>query len=225
MILVTIISCAIMIILVSHAEISSLRKLVLSVLIVITTAIVCVKIYLWRRSYLRISSLLPHLNQHDAILDVGAGDGCLTKALQNLGYNAVALDVVDAGTCTKSTIFDGEHIPFEDKSYDVAIVSFVLHHVKDQDAMLRELRRVSKKVLVFEDIPHNHTIDKYLTQLHSHSSWGHNNKGFHMEAAWRQKFSEHGFNTISTKSIPRFYYPFSDKPLIYPIHRSFFVLV
>ena len=161
----------------------------------------------------------------DKILDVGSGDGCITSEIVNRGYNVRAIDVVDKGKCFIPETFDGKTIPFNDKEFDVGIVSFVLHHVDDQIDMLRELRRVCKRVLILEDIPGKNWLDKFLISEHSRSDWGGGNVGnFHSLHEWEQIFADIGLRTVHVEKVNRLYYPFSDRPWFYPINRAFMVL-
>ena len=47
--------------------------------------------------------------------------------------------------------FDGRSIPFLDGSFDVSLVSNVLHHASDPAALLREVRRVTRKRIIVKD--------------------------------------------------------------------------
>jgi ubiquinone/menaquinone biosynthesis C-methylase UbiE len=51
------------------------------------------------------------------------------------------------------TNHDGRRLPFADKAFDVGVCKNVLHHMPDRrsaTALLRELKRVSKKALIVE---------------------------------------------------------------------------
>jgi ubiquinone/menaquinone biosynthesis C-methylase UbiE len=43
-------------------------------------------------------------------------------------------------------------VPFKNKEFDTAIILYVLHHVKNWKFVINELKRVSKKVVIFEVI-------------------------------------------------------------------------
>src|SRR5262245_22784366 len=51
--------------------------------------------------------------------------------------------------------FNGKHLPHADKSFDVVCFVDVLHHTNDPATLLREARRVARKLVVLKD----HTMD------------------------------------------------------------------
>jgi len=148
----------------------------------------------------------PFLKRSDKILEIGAGSGDIAKVLKNLDYNVAALDVQDISFWDdiRPIIYDGKKMPFSDKSFDVALLITVLHHTKDPEAILREAKRVSKKVIVIEDI-FTDPFQKYLTFVmdsfinlefinHPHS-----NKD---DAAWREVFKRLGFRILGSEKYP-----------------------
>ena len=46
------------------------------------------------------------------------------------------------------TVFDGERVPADDGAFDLVLLSHVLEHVPDPEALLREAARVSRAVLL-----------------------------------------------------------------------------
>lgn len=49
------------------------------------------------------------------------------------------------------TLYDGTHFPFTDKSFDTSLAVFVLHHTTDPIAVLKEMKRTSDRVILFEE--------------------------------------------------------------------------
>jgi SAM-dependent methyltransferase len=102
-----------------------------------------------------VSRLLPPQGPC-SLLDVGAGDGSLGAALQAFrpGTTVVGLEVA-LRTATRPGVrmvrFDGRRIPFADGSFDVALLSNVLHHAGDPLALLIEVRRVARKRIIIKD--------------------------------------------------------------------------
>lgn len=90
------------------------------------------------------------------VLDVGAGDCLLAAALRKLRRSRVTcVDVEIRGETDIPVIrFDGLHLPFPDRSFDVVLLSYVLHHLDSPAELLRECARTCRgRVLVVEDAP------------------------------------------------------------------------
>lgn len=73
------------------------------------------------------------------VLDVGAGDGRLARALRGAGAHVVAVDADPEMAGFTAALPD---LPFEDDAFDVAVACFVLNHVDDPRASVTELARV-----------------------------------------------------------------------------------
>jgi ubiquinone/menaquinone biosynthesis C-methylase UbiE len=124
------------------------------------------KIYLhrarWTARYLR-----RFIARENSVLDIGAGDCRLAEFLQRrIGCEVVPVDVEDFNeTDLPLTLFDGKRLPFDDDSFDVVLLIFVLHHAEDAKACLEEARRVAReRVIVFEDITTN-IWDRFMFRI------------------------------------------------------------
>lgn len=85
------------------------------------------------------------------ILDYGSGKDCkLAKYLNN--ENVWSADIMDSNNI-KYTKIKNKLLPFKNKEFDLVIVSSVLHHCNDPKKILNELKRISKYILIIEDIP------------------------------------------------------------------------
>ncbi len=83
------------------------------------------------------------------ILDVGCGGGFVAKALTDLGYDVVGIDLsaaaVGAATAANAGRFAvarGEVLPFASNSFDAVVCSEVLEHVASPTMVLSEIARV-----------------------------------------------------------------------------------
>jgi SAM-dependent methyltransferase len=106
-----------------------------------------------------LAAVLPR--DTGSILDVGCGDGLIDTLIQKQ-FPGVTLTGVDIAARPNPHIpvseFDGIHLPFEDKSFDVVMFVDVLHHTDDPGILLREAKRVARKAVVLKD----HTMDSAL---------------------------------------------------------------
>ncbi len=105
----------------------------------------------------RLERLLPLLSG-ERVLDLGCGDGLTAAALQERGYQVCLADVLDyrdqaARHLPYTQMAAPDHLSYSDNSFDSALVFAVLHHVEEADlaSLLRELRRVARRVIVEED--------------------------------------------------------------------------
>lgn len=91
------------------------------------------------------------------ILDYGAGSGQISEYIaKKFGANMTMVDIVDYNQTKLELIkFDGKHLPFENKSFDLTLIIFVLHHSNYPIEILSELKRTAKKIIVIEDTPKN----------------------------------------------------------------------
>lgn len=88
---------------------------------------------------------LPHTAR---ILEVGGGSGWQAKMLADQGYDVVSIDIASSHylehTVFPVQIYDGQHIPFDDGSFDVVFTSNVLEHIGHLDELQQEFARVLK---------------------------------------------------------------------------------
>jgi len=90
-----------------------------------------------------------YISIRSKILDVGSGNGFLASRLKEKGFNITGVDtLVPKKTFISVSKFDGETLPFSDKSFDVILLIDVLHHVRDQRKLLRECRRVADRIII-----------------------------------------------------------------------------
>ena len=103
----------------------------------------------------RLSTLLSELMPTNAnVLDVGCGDGRIAFLIKSRrpDVEVQGIDVhVREETLIPVSRFDGENVPFADKSFDVVMFVDVLHHTQDPMILLLEAARVSRKVVLLKD--------------------------------------------------------------------------
>ena len=118
---------------------------------------------LWRVRE-KVREIARHLKPNDRVLDVGSGNCVLCEQLQNSGYRVIPIDLENNSfvDSIKPLRYDGNALPFADRSFDVALVVTVLHHTHDPDAVLSDVRRVANTLIIIEEI-YDNKIGKYLT--------------------------------------------------------------
>ena len=97
------------------------------------------------------------------VLDIGCGDGRLARAILDARPD-LTIEGIDTllreASAIPVRVFDGEHIPFPDGAFDVAMLVDVLHHTDDPMILLREAVRVSRRYLAIKD----HVSDALLAR-------------------------------------------------------------
>src|SRR5262249_13758043 len=85
----------------------------------------------------------------ERILDLGCGDGVLTRKLADLGCKVVAVDASPAqveaarGLGLDARVMNGEDLPF-DHEFDAVFSNAVLHWIKRADPMIASVHRALK---------------------------------------------------------------------------------
>ncbi len=111
-----------------------------------------------------VLDIKKYLNMHDILLDIGSGTCHICDNLLRSGYNITAMDVQNISLINsiKPVLYGGETIPFGDNSFDKSLIVTVLHHTKNPEQVVTEAKRVSKSLVIMEDI-YTNTFSKYFT--------------------------------------------------------------
>jgi ubiquinone/menaquinone biosynthesis C-methylase UbiE len=149
------------------------------------------------------------LRQGDRVLDIGAGTCNLAELLQEREWQVTAMDVTNQSRVPgiEPIVYDGQTIPFPDDAFDVALLITVLHHTPDPAKVIREAKRVARRIIVVEDIytstPHKYATF-FLDSLFNYEFIGHphSNKD---DAGWRALFNELKLKLTGTFSNPSFF--------------------
>ena len=96
----------------------------------------------------------PYLKKDELILDIGPASCTVTEVLIDQGLRVFPLDVENFSIVDTilPTLYDGDRMPFKDDQFDTSLILFVLHHTPDPAKVLAEAMRVSKKIIILEDI-------------------------------------------------------------------------
>jgi len=116
-----------------------------------------------------ISSLTSKIKFKN-LLDVGCGDGILCKIYKNKGVNkVVGIDlsknriktaILNCAEC-EFAIGSIYNLPFKDNSFDLVAAVEVIEHLEKPEKALNELKRVSKKYVIFQ-VPYNEIISEEI---------------------------------------------------------------
>lgn len=111
------------------------------------------------------------VSKFQSALDVGCGTGALSHVLSSRGIKTVGVDpsegmLKQAQKKSRNKdiefimIVPGEPLPFPDKSFDLAISSYVAHGLKPEErkSMYLEMKRVAKKHVIIHDYNQNRAI-------------------------------------------------------------------
>jgi len=105
-----------------------------------------------------VCRLLRGIPAPRTIVEVGCGEGAVLAELarRGVGETRTGIDIsasaikVAAGRpeITRARVFDGLHIDAADQHYDLAVCTHVLEHLADPGALLAEIERVARAVVV-----------------------------------------------------------------------------
>ncbi|MEF8846950.1 MAG: class I SAM-dependent methyltransferase [Candidatus Paceibacterota bacterium] len=112
-----------------------------------------------------VERVTPFISKKDLTLDLGSGGGEVCKFLMERGYEVIPMDIRDLSYRkeTRPVIYNGKKIPCKDNTFDVVLISTVLHHTPNPEEVLKEAKRVSaEKIIIIEDI-YSNQFHKYIT--------------------------------------------------------------
>jgi len=159
------------------------------------------------------------------ILDLGCGSGIIGKEFQDyFRAKLIGIDIKDRRVeKIPFQIFDGFNIPFPENYFDVVLINYVLHHVNDPIALLKEAKRVSKeKIIIYEDLPEGFLskLNCKFHQLSYNLFFGNSGEklNFKTKKEWEEFFKKSGLKLIAQKRT------FTDFDFFDPVKRVIFIL-
>ena len=119
------------------------------------------KICTERRDKDIVTGITCLLDGERTVLDIGCGDGMLTKkAMEKLGLGAVGLEVsIPKNAKVPVRLFDGQKLPYPDSSFDSVFLIDVLHHTRHSESLIGEALRVTKKSVIIKDHYYTNQFD------------------------------------------------------------------
>jgi len=105
----------------------------------------------------QVAMLKAYLTGIRSVLDIGTGSSISIHFFAR-EFTEIAFFTVDIADMRQEkelpfVLYDGKTLPFDDKSYDIAVLNEVLHHADDPESVLKEAKRVGKAVFIVEHFP------------------------------------------------------------------------
>lgn len=116
------------------------------------------------RSKIVVDRVISYLKNSENIIDIGSGTGDVAFLLQKRGKKVTAVDVGDfhGPRLVKTIIYNGKKLPFQDSSFDTALLLMVLHHTPNPGIVFQEASRVANEIIVIET-SYTNSINRFLT--------------------------------------------------------------
>lgn len=115
-----------------------------------------------RRSQILTDSVSAFMQDNSSVLDIGCGNGQISYMISQSrpGMEVTGIDIMERkeGCFIPVGVFDGEHIPYEDNSFDFSVFVDVLHHADNPLKVMAEAVRVARKAVIIKD----HAADRFL---------------------------------------------------------------
>ena len=118
-----------------------------------------------------IVDLCEHI-PHNTILEIGSGEGSNLQRLSQIsfGKRLYSLEISETGVeaiakknitgLVGNLIYDGYNVPYEDDTFDLAILSHVIEHVEYPRRLLYEAARVAQHVFIEVPLEENLRMPK-----------------------------------------------------------------
>jgi len=162
-----------------------------------------------RRAAFNLRHIAPLVPRGARVLDLGAGDGLLAGQLaRHNRCQVLGVDVEDrALSDVPLLLYDGARLPLADDAVDVSICVAVLHHCDNLEAVLGELRRVTRgKLLLIEDRFESWLDRLCVIAVHHYlravESMPFRRAGFGDVATWRTRLAAAGFRSAEVIPLP-----------------------
>lgn len=173
----------------------------------------------WKRSFalkkahIKLDRLQGLYRNNNPILEIGCGNGALSKLLRANSLKVEMLDIENRSIFSdiQPKLYKGETLPYTDNSFGTSQMITMLHHTPEPRKLIKEAMRVSDDLIIMEDVFSN-TFQKYITWFTDSivnwefSSHPHTNK---TDKEWRALFIELGLEVKEVKYHPGFLLFFS----------------
>ncbi|HJW87282.1 MAG TPA: methyltransferase domain-containing protein [Candidatus Brocadiaceae bacterium] len=160
-----------------------------------------------RRTKKRLAFTRPFITGN--VLDLGCSIGSVSCSLLREGLNVRSVDVEDVSIYEdiKVDVYDGTTLKYRDKEFKSCLLTHVLHHCSDQIAVLKEAQRVSKRVIIIEDVYRN-GFERFLVYFNDIlGNFGDAGGNYRSEKEWEVVFEYLGLKVLKKKVFLGFPFP------------------
>jgi SAM-dependent methyltransferase len=156
------------------------------------------------------------------ILDFGCGSAIVAREFEeSFKSEIIGIDIIDNRVENiPFKLYDGKDISFfDDNSFDVVLVSYVLHHTNDPIGIFkRDIKRVAKDIVIVYESPCDGLFYKLMCRIHGTSFARFFQKNsiegkFFTTKEWGDVFKENGFKIVKEKIVNNF-----------PLRNTLFIL-
>jgi SAM-dependent methyltransferase len=169
-----------------------------------------------RRVRVLAKVLAEQIPQGAAVLDIGCGDGTIAALIVQArpDISMQGVEVLPRADCQiPCSSFDGNTLPFGERSFDVAMLVDVLHHTSDVSVLLREAARLSRQIVLLKDHLSENAFDHATLRF---MDWVGNRPhgvtltyNYQSRAQWDAHFAAAGLRAASlAANIPLYPVPF-----------------
>jgi ubiquinone/menaquinone biosynthesis C-methylase UbiE len=171
-----------------------------------------------RRVKVLSAALLSLINPGiKTMLDVGSGDGTISKLMQdnNPVLKITGIDIMERkNSLIPVKLYDGKNIPYDDDSFDGSMFIDVLHHLTNIKELLAEAKRVSRKYILIKDHLYKTNFDfkvlKFMDKVGNKPHGVALEYNYLKEKEWETIFKDLGLQIINKKTrIPLYPFPFN----------------
>ena len=162
------------------------------------------------------------------LLDLGAGEGYVTVALQRLTDLWVC--AVDIGPYQRVPapylIYDGTRLPFHDASFDTTLISLALHHCVDPEVVLDEALRVTARRLIILESVYRNRIERFCLKClddwlsrYRHDGDMHPALAFKGLDEWQRMFAARSLETVDRRWLGSRWERLVHQPVLFVLEK------
>jgi len=146
---------------------------------------------------------LPFKGGH---IEIGSGPGSVLDVMRAKNYDVDGLDIRDTSfrQDLKPVLYDGDKMPFKGEAYHTALLPTILHHTPDPEHIIMEAARISKRLIIIEDVYEGRFMEwltKRFDSLMNLEFKGHPHSN-RTDEEWQDTFRRLGLS-IKYKSVNR----------------------